>query len=293
MNRVLRKGMHAALATLVGFATAQGVHAAEYKLLVEPSYNVQRATEVYQPLADYLSKATGHKITLVTSRNYHFFWRDVRQNAPIDFMFSEAHFTDFRAKRFQFEPIARTVENTSYTLLGSDQLTNTTLNGLIGKGIVTMPSPSMGFAMLLQFFPDPVRQPNMMSTAQSWQDGVEIVFAGEADAAIECINCGVCYASCDTVKWDKDYLGPAQLNRAWTLVNDVRDGAQLERLAAVSGDAGCQVEDLTIRVLASCRGPEPLRERTGAEPDYASGVHRLQRGQQPTLSRISGCWRDL
>ncbi len=184
MNRVLRKGMHAALATLFGFATAQGVHAAEYKLLVEPSYNVQRATEVYQPLADYLSKATGHKITLVTSRNYHFFWRDVRQNAPIDFMFAEAHFTDFRAKRFQFEPIARTVENTSYTLLGSDQLTNTTLNGLIGKGIVTMPSPSMGFAMLLQFFPDPVRQPNMMSTAQSWQDGVEIVFAGEADAAI-------------------------------------------------------------------------------------------------------------
>ncbi len=88
------------------------------------------------------------------------------------------------AKRFNFEPIARTVENTSYTLLGSDQLTNTTLNGLIGKGIVTMPSPSMGFAMLLQFFPDPVRQPNLMSTAQSWKDGVEIVFAGEADAAI-------------------------------------------------------------------------------------------------------------
>ena len=168
MNRVLRKGMQVALAALFGISATQGASAAEYKLLVEPSYNVQRAVEVYQPLAAYLSKATGHKITLVTSRNYHFFWRDVRQNAPIDFMFAEAHFTDFRAKRFQFEPIARTVENTSYTLLGSDQLTNTTLNGLIGKGIVTMPSPSMGFAMLLQLFPDPVRQPNLMSTAQSW-----------------------------------------------------------------------------------------------------------------------------
>lgn len=184
MKRVLRKVTNTALAAIFGLASVQSVHAAEYKLLVEPSYNVQRATEVYQPLADYLTKTTGHKITLVTSRNYHFFWRDVRQNAPVDFMFAEAHFTDFRAKRFQFEPIARTVENTSYTLLGSDQLTNTTLNGLIGKNIVTMPSPSMGFAMLLQFFPDPVRQPNMMSTAQSWQDGVEIVFAGEADVAI-------------------------------------------------------------------------------------------------------------
>jgi len=60
-----------------------------------------------------------------------------------------------------------------------------------------------------------------------------------ADAGIECIGCGVCYAACDVVKWNADYLGPAALNRAWTLVNDVRDRARLDRLRAVSGDAGC------------------------------------------------------
>src|SRR5215470_9464187 len=60
-----------------------------------------------------------------------------------------------------------------------------------------------------------------------------------ADAAIECIGCGVCYAACDVVAWNRDYLGPAALNRAWTLVNDARDGARGERLAAVAGDAGC------------------------------------------------------
>lgn len=60
-----------------------------------------------------------------------------------------------------------------------------------------------------------------------------------ADAAIECINCGVCYAACDVVGWRSDYLGPAALNRAWTLVNDVRDGDRAGRLRAVAGDAGC------------------------------------------------------
>ena len=60
-----------------------------------------------------------------------------------------------------------------------------------------------------------------------------------ANAGIECIGCGVCYASCDVVGWRPDYLGPAALNRAWTLANDVRDVAQRERLAAVAGDAGC------------------------------------------------------
>nr|WP_276081776.1 2Fe-2S iron-sulfur cluster-binding protein [Methylobacterium sp. GC_Met_2] len=61
----------------------------------------------------------------------------------------------------------------------------------------------------------------------------------EVDAGIECIACGVCYAACDLVTWNPDYLGPAALNRAWTLVNDVRDRDRDGRLAAVAGDAGC------------------------------------------------------
>ena len=60
-----------------------------------------------------------------------------------------------------------------------------------------------------------------------------------ADAAIECIGCGVCHASCEVVAWNPDYLGPAALNRAWSLVNDVRDAGNDERLRAVAGDAGC------------------------------------------------------
>jgi len=61
----------------------------------------------------------------------------------------------------------------------------------------------------------------------------------QVDAAIECIGCAVCYSACDVVAWNRDYLGPAALNRAWTLVKDERDGAKLERLRAVAGDAGC------------------------------------------------------
>ena len=37
------------------------------------------------------------------------------------------------------------------------------------------------------------------------------------------------------MSWDEDYLGPAALNRAWTLVNDVRDGGNDARIEAVSG----------------------------------------------------------
>lgn len=60
------------------------------------------------------------------------------------------------------------------------------------------------------------------------------------DEAIECIGCGICHSACESVLANKEFLGPAALNRAWTLVNDDRDGAGRARLLAVAGDAGCQ-----------------------------------------------------
>lgn len=75
------------------------------------------------------------------------------------------------------------------------------------------------------------------------------------DAGIECIGCGVCYASCDVVSWRPDYLGPAALNRAWTLVNDVRDQRRDQRLLAVAGDAGCHA----CHTLGSCTERCPKR----------------------------------
>lgn len=60
-----------------------------------------------------------------------------------------------------------------------------------------------------------------------------------ANKAIECINCSVCYASCDTVAGNPDYLGPAALQRAWTLYNDAKDADKQAILDTVSGQGGC------------------------------------------------------
>ena len=86
----------------------------------------------------------------------------------------------------------------------------------------------------------------------------------EADAAIECIGCGVCYSSCDVVKWNPEYLGPAALNRAWTLVCDARDAGQAERLRAVSGDAGCHSCHTHMSCTELCpKGLSPTRSIAG------------------------------
>jgi len=69
-----------------------------------------------------------------------------------------------------------------------------------------------------------------------------------ANAAIECINCAVCYSACDTVAWNPEYLGPAALNRAWTLVNDERHQERHGVMTAVSAAGGCH----TCHTHGSC-----------------------------------------
>ncbi|MBV0892960.1 4Fe-4S dicluster domain-containing protein [Paracoccus sp. Z118] len=70
----------------------------------------------------------------------------------------------------------------------------------------------------------------------------------EANKGIECINCSVCYAACDTVAGNQDYLGPAALQRAWTLYNDEKVQDRGAILDAVSGPGGC----LNCHTQGSC-----------------------------------------
>jgi fumarate reductase iron-sulfur subunit len=88
-----------------------------------------------------------------------------------------------------------------------------------------------------------------------------------ADAGIECIGCGVCYASCDVVAWRPAFLGPAALNRAWTLVNDTRDTQQRERVRAVAGDAGCH----------ACHTQGSCSERCPKRIEPTAGIAGLKR----------------
>ena len=59
----------------------------------------------------------------------------------------------------------------------------------------------------------------------------------------ECIACGACVSSCSMIAYHKDYLGPAALNRAFTLLADSRDGLHESRMVQVlAGCYNCRTE---------------------------------------------------
>jgi fumarate reductase iron-sulfur subunit len=88
-----------------------------------------------------------------------------------------------------------------------------------------------------------------------------------ADAAIECINCAVCYSACDTVAWNPVYLGPAALNRAWTLVNDSRHVEQHHILDTIAAAGGCH----------ACHTHGSCTEHCPVELNPTAGIAGLKR----------------
>ncbi|QJF51783.1 succinate dehydrogenase/fumarate reductase iron-sulfur subunit [Roseobacter ponti] len=100
-----------------------------------------------------------------------------------------------------------------------------------------------------------------------------------ASAGIECINCSVCYAACDTVAGNDDYLGPAALQRAWTLYNDTKHDNRAGILEAVSGAGGCH----NCHSMGSCtfycpNELDPMAAIAGLKRETARSFFRRRKG---------------
>ena len=63
---------------------------------------------------------------------------------------------------------------------------------------------------------------------------------GIIDQSLDCITCGACWSACTIVALDEDYIGPAALNRAYTLIEDERDGGHDTRMDVAAGEHGAE-----------------------------------------------------
>lgn len=209
-------------ATAAGLLLCHAAFAAKYTFYIEPAYPPERMQEIYAPLMTYLGKTTGQQFEIKTARNYHFYWRDLQAGAKADFAFDEAHFTAYRIQKSQFMPLVRTAEPDSYTLVSNIDLGKKGADGLVGHSIVTMPAPSLGYALLVEFYPNPVMQPDILSTATSWRDAVDRVFGGEADAAIIPTSLKNQYPNLTPVKTSRQYAGQC-ISAAADVPPDIKD----------------------------------------------------------------------
>lgn len=159
-------------------------HAAEYSLAIQPILPQQDLKDSFQPLADYLSAATGHTITISTQRNFLFYWTKMRKGKKgFDLVLDAAHFTDYRVQTQGYTVLAKLPDTASFSIVTSEDTFVLDVEELIGLRIATMPSPSLGALRLEELFPNPMRIPHYV-WEQNTTIAVEKIKSGKIDAAI-------------------------------------------------------------------------------------------------------------
>ncbi|HKL51368.1 MAG TPA: PhnD/SsuA/transferrin family substrate-binding protein [Wenzhouxiangellaceae bacterium] len=154
------------------------------ELLVNPEYPPEQARLVFQPLVAYLNDVTGLEITLAVDRNFHRYWLNARRNEAPPLVLEDAHMAAWRMVNFDYQPLVAAAAPKTFSLLTTGALADDSLDDFVGRRISSLPSPSLGYLVLADWFENPLQQPLILSTATSWLDAVEMVFSAEADAAI-------------------------------------------------------------------------------------------------------------
>jgi succinate dehydrogenase/fumarate reductase iron-sulfur protein len=78
------------------------------------------------------------------------------------------------------------------------------------------------------------------------------------DPQRECVYCALCYSACSVAGMYTEFLGPAALNRVFTLVSDSRDSAAQERLRVVANEEGLWRCHTIFECSAACPKGIPI-----------------------------------
>lgn len=165
-------GLHSAVAT-----------GAVLNLVIQPILPPEQTKKAFQPLADYLSRETGHQVRIVTAINFLTYWETMKKNDSYDLVLDAAHFTDYRAARMGYTVLAKIPDVVSYTVVVHESSDFLDPEELIGKTVATIGSPSLGAVRLEEMFPNPLRQPVIIEVDNSI-DSIDKVLGGKAQAAI-------------------------------------------------------------------------------------------------------------
>lgn len=191
------------------------------EILVNPVYPPDQARLVYQPLLDYLNETTGLDVTLVVDRNFHRYWLNARRNEAPPLILEDAHMVAWRMNNFDYQPLVTTAKPITFSLLTTGAMADDGLDDFVGRRISSLPSPSLGYLVLADWFGNPLQQPRIQSTATSWLDAVEMVFSAEADAAIAPDNLVARYPNLYPVETSTEFPG-LTLSASPDVPDDVR-----------------------------------------------------------------------
>lgn len=161
---------------------ASTCRAGELTLAVNLGLSPQQAVERYKPLLSYLSGVTGEKVKLLAFATPLAHWEKMRHEG-YDLVLDNPAFTAYRATKMGYHVIAKLPDVLSFTLVSSVDEMVLEPGELIGRRVAVQNSPSITALRLDEIYPNPMRQPILVSV-DTHAKALELVAQGATAGAM-------------------------------------------------------------------------------------------------------------
>lgn len=159
MKRAILLSKKVTLLAFVLLISMGSAFSADLILSAPPRENPERGLKTYGPLAAYLTKLFGTKVTYKHPGRWITYQRDMR-NDKYDIVLDGPHFSSWRIAHLGHEPIVKLPGKLVFLLLADKS--NAKIDSpskLIGKRICAIAPPHLSTMSIMSHFQNPVRQP--------------------------------------------------------------------------------------------------------------------------------------
>jgi ABC-type phosphate/phosphonate transport system substrate-binding protein len=157
--------------------------AADYRFSAPPRESVEQGEEMYGPIAEFLSQATGVTFQYEHPQTWTRYTQ-LMQDGQFDLVFDGSHFVSWRLENAEHEVLAKLPQRMVWRIVGrKDDARVRELRNLIGLRVCAPHSPNLGMLTLFSDFPNPVSEPVHVAI-RSWRDGYDALLAGRCHAAV-------------------------------------------------------------------------------------------------------------
>lgn len=158
-------------------------NSAPFVFTAPPRGSRSEEESVYKPIADYLTKVTGHKFVYKFSDNWLTYSKEMTLG-DYDLVFDGPHFNGWREDKLKHVPLVKLAEPFVFVVVARDDDKNIkNMASLAGRTVCAHAPPNLGTLTLLNQFSNPARQPYIIET-NGWKKNYEALVAGKCEATV-------------------------------------------------------------------------------------------------------------
>ncbi len=165
------------------YIPSKAAESEELVLSAPPRGVAAKEKEIYEPIAELLSKTIGKKVTFRYSDNWLSYSKDMIQGS-YDLVFDGPHFNGWREDKLGHVPLIKINEDFIFALITkAENQRITEVKNLAGRTICAHAPPNLGTLLLYSQFDNPVRQPVIIEI-QGWDNAYKGLIDGKCEATI-------------------------------------------------------------------------------------------------------------